>query len=139
MAPAISIRQPWVWAILFAGKRIENRPRAWRYRGPILLHASAGMTKAEYKAFADFYEYEINEGDPPPRPAFDDLQRGGIVGRATVVDCITASKDPWFFGPFGLVLDKVEPLPFVPFKGALGLFDVPDAILTAQFATPSSP
>jgi hypothetical protein len=39
----LSIRQPWAWAILHAGKRLENR-LAWHgcaYRGPVLLHASS--------------------------------------------------------------------------------------------------
>ena len=40
--PAISIRQPWAWAILYAGKDVENR--TWqlpeRFWGQdILLHA----------------------------------------------------------------------------------------------------
>ena len=29
MMKAISIRQPWAWAILHAGKRVENRGPAW--------------------------------------------------------------------------------------------------------------
>jgi hypothetical protein len=41
-------RQPWWWAILHAGKRIENRRTRWKYRGPILLHAAKGCTKEEY-------------------------------------------------------------------------------------------
>ena len=32
-------------------------------------------------------------------------------------------------GSFGLVLADVRPLPFVPFKGALGLFEVPDDLV----------
>ena len=49
--------------------------------------------------------------------------RGGIVGTAEIVDCIERSDDPWFFGPCGLVLENVQPVEFVPVKGALGLFD----------------
>jgi hypothetical protein len=58
-----------------------------------------------------------------------DLQRGGIVGRARIVDCIGASTDPWFMGRYGFVLADVEPIPFIPYKGALGLFDVPDEVV----------
>ena len=25
--PAITVQQPWAWAICFAGKRVENRPK----------------------------------------------------------------------------------------------------------------
>lgn len=136
---AISIRQPWAWAILHAGKRIENRSWYCRYRGPILIHASKGMTRDEYGDFRDYYEgFECGRpelADPlhprfgqstrVPLPTMDDLPRGGIVGRAVIVDCISESRDPWFFGPYGIVLDEVEPLPFRPLKGMLGLFEVP--------------
>ena len=47
----------------------------------------------------------------------------GIVGTAEIVDCIEHSDSPWFFGPFGLVLANVQPVPFIQVKGALGLFD----------------
>lgn len=131
---AISIRQPWIWAILYAGKRIENRSRNCNYRGPILLHASKGMTRSEYNEFYRFYygdpedEFGIKEivGCDLPLPTITDLQRGGIVGRAVIVDCVTESDSQWFFGPYGIVLDEVEPLPFRPFKGMLGLFEVPE-------------
>lgn len=36
----LSIRQPWAWAILYAGKDIENRTWFTYHRGPFLLHAS---------------------------------------------------------------------------------------------------
>ena len=49
--------------------------------------------------------------------------RGGIIGTAEIVDCIEQSDSPWFFGPYGLVLENVQPVDFIPVKGALGLFD----------------
>ena len=43
---AISVRQPWAWAIVHGGKDIENRD--WkasnpglRFRGAVAIHASA--------------------------------------------------------------------------------------------------
>jgi hypothetical protein len=129
---ALSIRQPWAWAILHAGKDIENRD--WqdtnpglRFRGPVLIHASAGMTRAEYE---DFLETAISAAHSfPPGlilPGFAGLPRGGIIGAARIVDIVRDHPSPWFFGRYGLVLADVEPLPFRPLKGALGFFDVPD-------------
>jgi hypothetical protein len=46
---ALSIRQPWAWLILHAGKDIENRDWPTKYRGPFLIHASKGMTRDEYE------------------------------------------------------------------------------------------
>lgn len=145
---ALSIRQPWAWAILHAGKRIENRDwKGCSYRGPLLIHAAKGCGKAE---FDDAIESIITIGAPRglvrtvaemsvalrgvhhgegtwvPR---DEMQFGGIVGVCDVVDVVRESTDPWFFGPLGLVLANVRPLPFVPLNGALGLFEVPDAVV----------
>lgn len=57
-------------------------------------------------------------------PLFEDLQRGGIVGEAEIVDCVTKSNSPWFCGEFGFVLQGAKALPFTPCKGALGFFSV---------------
>ena len=33
---ALTVQQPWAWAIIHAGKTVENRTqRWWSYRGPI--------------------------------------------------------------------------------------------------------
>lgn len=37
---ALSIRQPWVAAILYGPKRVENRTWKTNYRGPLVIHAS---------------------------------------------------------------------------------------------------
>ena len=44
-----------------------------------------------------------------------------------IVDCVSASASPWFVGEFGFVLRDPQPLPFTPWKGQLGFFDVPDS------------
>ncbi|WP_107495540.1 ASCH domain-containing protein [Thalassobius sp. I31.1] len=115
---ALSIRQPWAWAILNAGKRIENRPQRWKYRGPICIHASLYKNGKDYAEASNFI-WEQYQMDSP----YDlDVYRGGIIGTAEIVDVVTESDSPWFFGPYGYVLDNVQPLPFIPVKGALGLF-----------------
>ena len=38
---AITIKQPWAWAIIFAGRDIENRSWYTHHRGPLLIHAGA--------------------------------------------------------------------------------------------------
>jgi hypothetical protein len=120
---AISIRQPWAWAILNAGKDIENRPRRWSYRGPICIHASLYQIDEGLRSYSclreDFLDHRQT---PPPYPDLDALQRGGIIGTAEIVDCVEDSDSPWFFGRYGLVLRNVQPVPFIPVKGALGPF-----------------
>lgn len=131
---ALSIRQPWAWAIVYGYKTIENR--SWtgparkadrEFRGHFAVHASLGMTQAEY-AFAKGYMEKLGVICPPPC----DLLRGGIVGRATVFDLLwprgklqiewAERHVPWFFGPLGLKLAEAEPTDFIAATGSLGWF-----------------
>ncbi len=131
--PALSIRQPWVWAIIHAWKGIENRDWNTKYRGPILLHASKGMTRAEYDDAIQMVKHAQKAGCAPTTlliPKFEQLQRGGIVGRADLVDVITESTNPYFFGKYGFVLKNARPVPFVECSGKQGYF-YPDVQVAA--------
>lgn len=119
-AVALSIRQPWAWLIIHAGKDIENRNWPTHRRGRVLVHASKGMTRAEYEEAYDFVMCEVD--NKIAMPTFESLQRGGVIGEVEIVDCVTDSKSPWFCGQYGFVLQNPKPLPFHPFKGALGFF-----------------
>lgn len=119
---ALSIRQPWAWAIIHGGKDIENRSiAAVRHmnpiKGPRCIHASKGITKGEYEEARDFMKAF---GVICPAPA--DLLRGGIIGTVDVVDVAKQSGSPWFMGPRGLVLRNAKPCAIVPCVGALGYF-----------------
>lgn len=118
---AISIRQPWCWAILHAGKDFENRDWPTRFRGPVLIHASKGMTREEYQCGLS-HMHMIRRTLTLPK--FDELERGGIVGQMEIVSCVEDSASPWFFGQYGFGIRNAKPLPFHPYKGALGFFDV---------------
>lgn len=119
--PALSIRQPWAWLIVNAGKNIENRCWYTKFRGRFLIHAAKGMTRDEYDDAFDFAFYRggVTGRDVPKREV---IERGGIIGEAEIVDCVHKSDSPWFMGEWGFVLRNVKPLPFVPCKGALGFF-----------------
>jgi len=121
-ADALSVRQPWAWAIVYAGKDIENR--SWqavnhglRRRGRVAIHAAKGLTRDEY---LEAYEFMRAIGVTcPPAGA---LERGGIIGSVEVVDVVTESASPWFFGPRGLVLRDPTSCEFIPAIGQLGYF-----------------
>lgn len=106
---ALSIRQPWPHHILFDGKRVENRSWPTRFLGSFLIHASATFDgkAAERREFIAKH----------PRSPL-----GGIVGMATITDCVTSMDSARFFGPYGFVLVNPTPLEFVPCKGKLGFF-----------------
>lgn len=123
---ALSIRQPWAWAILNADKDIENRSWSTSYRGPVAIHASKGLTASEFSEFIAT-AHEISTVRPFPSgltvPPIADFSRGGIVGVVDIVDCVRRSGSPWFFGPWGFVLENARPVEFIPVRGALGFFD----------------
>jgi hypothetical protein len=120
---ALSIRQPWAWLILNAGKDIENRSWNTTTRGRILIHASNGMTTVEYN---DAAAYAWERGVKIPHQT--NVMRSGIVGSVEIVDCVTSSDSPWFMGPYGFVLRNPIILPFQPCKGALKFFNAPSGI-----------
>jgi hypothetical protein len=121
---ALSIRQPWAWLIVNGHKDIENRVWSTRYNGPLVIHASKGMTKAEYEDVDDMlaFDLRLSHIELPPMAQ---IERGGIVGVAHCGGSVEKSDSPWFFGPHGFLLTDARAVPFVEFKGQLGFFDVP--------------
>lgn len=124
---AISIRQPWATLIVHFGKDIENRCWFTRFRGPVLIHAAKGMTVDEWTDAIEFAKPMIMRFSAEDRRKllFESLPRGGIVGQANITDCVTSHTSPWFMGEHGFLLADVKPLPFMPWKGSLGFFEVP--------------
>ncbi|MBF0247695.1 MAG: hypothetical protein HQL36_06425 [Alphaproteobacteria bacterium] len=118
---ALSVRQPWAWAIIHGGKDIENRSAAavrhGMEPGRICIHASKGMTQDEYDDTRAFME---RIGVECPRP--DELVRGAIIGAVTVVSVAKEHESPWFFGPRGLVLTDPVAVEPIPAAGQLGYF-----------------
>jgi len=123
---ALSIRQPWAWLIIHSPdfKDIENRTWHTKFRGRFLVHASAGMTRKEW---GEAYQFCLESGamNPPfDLPEYDQLQRGGIIGSVELVDSLDTSDSPWYMGQKGFLLRDPKPLPFTPYKGQLGFFEV---------------
>ena len=126
---ALSIKQPWAWLVIHGGKDIENRTWHTKFRGRFLVHASQGMTNKEY---CDGLEFAMRAGDVRllrDFPTYQQMQRGGIVGSVELVDSVDHSDSSWYMGAKGFVLRDPQVLPFIPYKGRLGFFDVPDEVL----------
>ncbi|OLS61847.1 ASCH domain-containing protein [Pseudomonas putida] len=123
---ALSIKQPWAWLIIHGGKDIENRTWHTRFRGRFLVHASQGMTRDYWRAASRFCEERVLS--LPPFYSEADLLRGGIIGSVELVDSVDHSDSPWYVGDMGFVLRDPKPLPFIPCKGRLQFFDVPQEV-----------
>jgi hypothetical protein len=134
---ALSIRAPWWWFILHGGKDIENRDWPTSFRGRVLIHASKWWSKSS--VIEDYHDaLDMFERVPHPRNhgeitwAQMRALGGHIVGSVEIVGCANRSDSPWFQGKYGFVLAKPITLAKpIPFKGALGFFNVPDEIENA--------
>lgn len=129
--PCISIRQPWAWLIVNGYKDIENRSWKTARRGRVLVHASKGMTDQEWFDAMLFATRMCQVPMAVVDKSRDEVaqQRGGIVGSVEIVDCVDGHRSPWFVGEYGFVLRNAKPLPFIPYKGALGFFGVPESVV----------
>lgn len=127
---ALSVRQPWAWAIIHAGKDIENRSTAAVNHGMtcrrIAIHASKGMTREEYEEGRDFInDVLFRQGRIGSTPRPDELARGALIGSVSVIDIVKSSDSLWWMGPRGLVLrDACAWSNPIPCAGALGYFDL---------------
>lgn len=108
---ALSIKQPYPHHIFHDGKDVENRDWPTKGRGWFIVHA--GVSKSELDM--------DDERDAA-------LPRGGVVGIARIVDCVTEMDSPWFFGRYGFVLRDATPLPLIPCRGQLGFFSLPEDV-----------
>jgi hypothetical protein len=104
----LSVRQPWAWAIIHAGKDVENRPRRSHYRGPLLIHASAakpdpGAVHALRELVAEVHGGSLTVPDT--------FATGELIGLVEMVDCVQGARSPWAErGSFHLKLASPQPV-----------------------------
>jgi hypothetical protein len=137
---ALSVRQPWAWAIVRAGKDVENRSwefpqkhigsliaiHAGRTREDIMTMPIRGATNALLDAAID--------GDTDPA-----LSCGAVVGVARVTGCHDGHTCPGrglragYCSPWAvqgqchwLLADAIPLAEPIPCRGALGLWSLPE-------------
>ena len=129
MIHCLSIQQPWAWAIVRGYKDIENRNWRTNYRGRILIHAG------KVEDIGSVWPVLTITSQRTGQPSFEDqrlnymrfVRKGGIVGEATLVDCVQNHESRWFNGPFGFVLTNQKMYAeMVPMRGQLGIFQISD-------------
>lgn len=154
---ALSVTRPWLDAVVYGDKRVENRTK-WKgssFRGPFLLHAATSMTRSYYKGVIHYLEQRGISWRPEPYEVLKNRQ-GILLAKARVADvilpggychagpgyCPSAASDerhpladdPYYMGGFALVLhEKVELLSEpIPCKGMLGFFTVPSEVFHGE-------
>lgn len=126
---ALTVKQPWAWAIATGEKTVENRSRNTQHRGLVAIHAGLAWS-ARGGSDARIVELARTHGQPL---AGDTYERGAIIAIANIVDahpesgCCAPWGDREYDGKpvWHWVLEDAKPLdrPF-PCRGALGLWTV---------------
>jgi len=146
---AISIRQPWAWAVIHGGKDIENRSiSAVRNMQSAIgqrVYVHAGVKICSAPMFEEAADFMRSIGVEPP--AREDLRYGGVIGSVFVEDavfptrgkgvCVIGDSDktlksPWYGGNTGFLFRDPMPCRFISARGQLGLFTVKGAGRTAR-------
>lgn len=124
MLPTLSVRQPFAWAMLHAGKSVENRSWALpaKYVGcPVLLHASK-----KYDWDGHIFMYRTLDLESSVSQTDVTAPMGGIVGVIQFGGMTCSSKSQWAEqGKKHWLIESARPLPFFPCPGQLHFFQVP--------------
>ena len=117
---ALTIRQPWAWAILAGRKTVENRSYPTAHRGPLLVHAGASRS-----SLID----TLPDGTVVPNA----LAFGCLVGTVELMDCVRVDQlppGPFVCGPWCWLLANPRSLRTpIPYVGRQRMFDVPDGFV----------
>lgn len=109
---ALTVQQPWAWAIVHGRKRVENRTTLWKYRGPLAIHAGTrwsdrgARSSLIWSDLLDLYGWPAgpDAGRRDSRPGFDVLRPlGAIIGTVDLVDVHRAANE--HVGDDGLRVD----------------------------------
>lgn len=131
---AITVQQPWAWAIVHGGKTVENRGRRepWHTAVGQRIAIHAGKTRDDDGCFDPNVRAAWHAADERVKGLVE--EKGTILGTAFVVDLHHSSRcqvhcTPWSQpDAWHIVLDQIEPWSQpVAARGALGLWTVPDA------------
>ena len=77
------------------------------------------MKDSDWEEFQEYFKTKFKVDLPD---AYQ-LDFGGIIGKANIVDCVTESDSPWYEkGKKGWVLKDQKPIKFIPYRGQQGLF-----------------
>lgn len=138
---ALTVCQPWAWAIVRGSKRVENRTWPTHFRGPLLIHAGKSRDWFTQDAIEGIELLEARRVSP----TMPGMEYGALIGRCRLVDCIASDVAVrrgyrYVCGPWCFVLADVQALVRpIPFSGSQGFFDVPDNLLTAPPAKAEEP
>jgi hypothetical protein len=137
---AVTVKQPWAWAISTGKKTVENRSRNTTHRGRVAIHA--GLSWSQRGAGDErIIELAATYGRIPALAILGGyVPFGAIIATAEIVDAHPEAGccRPWGESAYDgkpvwhWVLESISALDVpVPCRGMLGLWAVPDDIAAA--------
>lgn len=115
---AISVKQPWAFAIMRLNKNIENR--SWKTKIRERVYIQASMSPPDINAPVEVLEAflaAVKDND-------ECAKYGGLIGSVEIIDCVSKSDSKWFQGKYGFVLKDPAPIKFIKCKGKLNFFKI---------------
>jgi hypothetical protein len=89
----LSLWPAWAWAVMFAGKDVENRSWHPSRRGRILIHASGHKSSAREE---EELRGAISSASGLPRSALPaTFERSAILGSVEIADCVENARSRW--------------------------------------------
>lgn len=121
---ALTVKQPWAWALIHGGKDVENRSRPTKHRGRLYIHAGRTYSQEGIDSLRSRGQWPASGGNVT----------GVVIGTVDVVDCHHADEcgdtagfcSEWAMDD-GYHWVLANPLPVeIPFlaKGKLGIWDL---------------
>jgi ASCH domain len=113
---ALTVKQPWAWAIARGIKAIENRTWSTAFRGELLIHAGVARDQLGLLSAPE-----------------EELVFGRAVCIVDLIDCVpleSVQTDPFAIGPICWVLRNPRPVTSDIVRGKLGLWEFPSELIT---------
>lgn len=95
---ALTIAEPWAWAVVSSFKQLENRTWSTSFRGRVAVHSSLsapylGDVIEEIEAYDERIAAALDHESIDPEAGRTIFGNGCIVGSVEVVDCVAVAPD----------------------------------------------
>lgn len=118
---ALTVQQPFAWAICHAGKNLENR--TWSPPASLLGHDIAIHAGKQISSGTAIGDLAVACG---VRPDILTKVRSAIVAVVRLDRVTNTRENAWYFGPLAWVFSQVRVLPDpITCRGSMGLWSIP--------------
>jgi hypothetical protein len=143
----LTLLEPWASMMAMGYKRIETRSWYTDYRGELVIHASSSKKSCRHSYDVELIWKAAGLAFPEGWPVTaSEYPLGQILAVGRLIDCVEMTEEiinrvssrerafgDWKPGRFAWLVTSIRRVEQIPWKGALGLWNVP-AELEARIA-----